>query len=74
LPFLCSSIQAVAVTSVALHLNLVLTVLDVKLRAWKTGEDFNVFALKAKVEIDVKMCPEVVRFMQIPQTRLTVCA
>ncbi len=61
-------------TSVALHLNLVLTVLHVKLRAWKTGEDFNVVALKAKVEIDVKLWPEVVRSMQILQTRLPVCA
>ena len=69
-----SSNPVVAGTTAVLHLKLVFMVLAVKQHVWKMGGGFNVSALKDKAGIDVRMWPEIVRFMQIPQTGLAVCA
>jgi hypothetical protein len=68
------SSQVFAVTSVVLHHNHVSMEPDVRLPVWKTDGDFNVVALKANPEIDVRMCPEIAHFMQIIQTKVVACA
>ena len=70
--FSCSNQVSVWI-HVVLRQNLVLTVLDVKPRVWKTVDVSSVFALKVKVGTAVKMPLEIVHFMQILQIPLRVC-
>ena len=70
--FIFSSNQVSVWIHVVLRQNLVFTVLDVKLRVWKTVDVSSVFALKGDAETAVRSA-EIALPMQILQTLHRVC-
>ena len=73
--FILSSNQVAVWIHVALHQNLVFTVLAVKPRVWKMVDVFGVFAQKVKTENAARISPEIACFMLILKPRPRVkCA